>query len=310
MIRRVGAIAFNTYREAVRARILIGLIGVALATVAYSLVIATLSLGSDARVIADIGSGSLSLYASVVAIILGATSLYREVELKTIFPILTRKLRRYEFVLGKFIGTLATITIFIAIDAGTVCAVLALQTGQNMAVVGACVGAATVAVALSLWLLKRSQLLALATIAIAYFVAMAALSATAGAERQLVLVQALLTFFEAGIVIAVATLFASFSSPFLTALLATGIFIAGRSADTLAHLPALSFGETIAAMGRAVARILPNLQAYVPPRPVLLGYLPDVSLRNYVALAGTQAILYTASLLAVSAVIFQRRDFQ
>ena len=104
MFGRVSAIAMNTYREAVRARVLFGLLALALATSAYSLVIAAMSLRQEMRIVADIGAASMSFYAVVVSVILGATSLYRELELKTIFPILTRRLRRHEYVVGKYLG--------------------------------------------------------------------------------------------------------------------------------------------------------------------------------------------------------------
>ena len=89
--RDVFAIAMNTYREAVRARVLFGLLAAALAASAYSLVIAAMSIRQEMRIVADIGAASISAFAVLVAIILGATSLYRELELKTIFPILTRQ---------------------------------------------------------------------------------------------------------------------------------------------------------------------------------------------------------------------------
>lgn len=136
MFGRIAAITLNTYREAVRARVLYGLLALALATTAYSLVIANMSLHDEARVIADLGSASISLYTVLVSVVLGATSLHRELELKTIFPILTRQLRRHEYVIGKYLGTLCTLVVFIAIDGGAVLGILAAQTGRSPALVG------------------------------------------------------------------------------------------------------------------------------------------------------------------------------
>src|SRR4051812_19622129 len=131
MLMRIAAIALNAYREAVRARILYGLLGLALATCGYSLVVATLSLHQEARVVANVGAASISLYAVLVAIVLGATSLHRELELKTIFPILTRQLRRHEYLIGKYFGMLATLAVFVAIDAAVVLGILAIEAGQK-----------------------------------------------------------------------------------------------------------------------------------------------------------------------------------
>src|SRR5258708_1320187 len=131
MPARVLAIALNTYREAVRARLLLGLFALGLATCAYSVVIASLSAHNELRVVADLGAASLSLYSVVVAIVLGSTSLYRELEHKTIFPILSRPIRRWEYLLGKYLGTLLTIAVFVAIEAAAVLALLALEAGES-----------------------------------------------------------------------------------------------------------------------------------------------------------------------------------
>src|SRR6185369_11798675 len=107
--RRVAAIAYNTYREAVRARILLGLGALALATALYSIAVGEFALKNAPRVVADLGAASISIYALAVAIIMGATSLYRELEMKTIFPILARPIRRAEYLLGKYLGTVLTL---------------------------------------------------------------------------------------------------------------------------------------------------------------------------------------------------------
>ena len=127
MLARIAAVALNAYREHVRARVLYGLLALALATTAYSLVVGTLSLHQETRVVSDLGAASISLYAVFVAIVLGATSLYREVDQKTIFPILTRRLRRHEYLLGKYWGALATLGVFVAIDGGAVLGLLAIE---------------------------------------------------------------------------------------------------------------------------------------------------------------------------------------
>ena len=62
MIARVLTIAFNTYREAVRARVLIGLAGVAFAVAFYSLVVGAFTLTEAQRVVADLGSGAISVF--------------------------------------------------------------------------------------------------------------------------------------------------------------------------------------------------------------------------------------------------------
>jgi hypothetical protein len=148
---------------------------------------------------------------------------------------------------------------------------------------------------------------------IPWSVAMAALAwliaRTAPEERQLVTASAVLSTCEVAVVAAVATLFASFSSPFLTAVFTAMIFAIGRSADTLAHLPKRAFGQGVSTAGRALAHVFPNLHVYVPPRPLLLGQVAGHPAWPYVGWAALQAVFYSTILLAGGALAFRKRDF-
>ena len=309
MLARIVAVALNAYREAVRARVLYGLLGVALATTAYSLVVGTLSLHQETRVVADLGAASISIYAVFVAIVLGATSLHRELELKTIFPILTRRLRRHEYLVGKYLGALATLAVFVAIDGGAVLATRALEAGGAEWRVGVTAGVLLAALGVALIKAKRSRVFVLIPWSFVLFAAMAILAGGAPDERRLVLASAVLTLSEVAIVAAVATLFASFSSPFLTAILTLLVFIIGRSCDSLANLPPKMFGW-LHYVGAGLARVFPNLHAYVPPRPLLLGQDPDAPVWSFVGMGALHALLYSTFLLTVSALVFRKRDFQ
>jgi len=314
---RVCAVAMNTYREAVRARVLLGLFAFALATLAYSVVIAAMSVGQDRqhpqelRVVADLGAASMSLFSVLGATVLGATTLYRELELKTIFPILTRKLARSEYLVGKYFGILITLLVFLAIDSAVVLAILALQAGN----VTATLGVATCAMALlgaALWRAKFTRVYVILPWSMAVLVAMALCADAAGAERQVVILSAILTFAEIAIVSAVTIFFSAFSSPFLTGLYTIMVFVIGRSADTLGNIPAHVFGTMgpwVHNIGRVLAYIVPNLHLYVPSRPLLLGQVAEITPAWYTARACANAALYAAILLTLGALVFRRRDF-
>ncbi len=304
MLVRILAIASNTYREAVRARLLIGVFALALATCAYSLVVAALSLHNELRVVADLGAASLSLYGVVIAVLLGSTSLYRELELKTIFPILSRPVRRWEYIAGKFTGTMLTALVFVAVDAASVLAFLGLEAGERGRI-GAASGVLLALLGAALWRARGARVYVLVPWALGAAVVMWTCAGHAGPDRQLVAAASVLALGEIAIVAAVATLFSSFSSPVLTAVFTTMVFVIGRSADTLARLPEKVFGSTLVALGHGLARVFPNLQVYVPARPLLLGD----SVWRYVATAELHSALYAAGLLALSAIVFHRRDF-
>lgn len=310
MIGRTLAIAMNTYREAVRARVLLGLLAFAIGASLYSLVIASMSVRQESRIVADLGSSSISLLSVLTAIILGATSLYRELELKTVFPILTRRLRRHEYVVGKFLGIVATLVVFVAIDGAVTLAILGVQAKEHATQALIAAGVLLLALVVLLVRAKLTRVYVLFPWSLAAFATMAIIASSAGVERQIVLVSCLLTIAEVAIVTAVAMLFSSFSSPFLTAIFTVMVFLIGRSADTLGNLPERVFGSSVRSIGMVLARIFPNLFLYVPSRPVLLGQVPGVALPVYVAQAWGNALLYSAVLLVASAVVFRRRDFQ
>ena len=306
--RRVSAIALNTYREAVRARILLGLFALAFATAFYSIAVGEFALKNASRVVADLGAASISIYAILVAILIGATSLYRELEQKTIFPILARPVRRWEYIVGKYAGTLLTIAVFIALDAAAVLLILARHGGRSWMTIGVTVGALLAVPALVAWRAPRFRTyLPIPWGAVALAIAVA-LASGAVDDRRVVLGGASLAFMEVMIVSALATLFSAFSSPFLSAIFTVGVFIVGREASTLGRLPVRFFGETVKRLGAILATLVPNLEVYVPPRPLLTGEALHSSLATHLVWALAQACGWAVGLLVVSSYIFRRRD--
>jgi ABC-type transport system involved in multi-copper enzyme maturation permease subunit len=309
MLARVLVIALNTYREAVRARMLHGLFALALATTGYSLVVGAYTARNQLRVVSDLGAAAVSLYAIVVAVVLGATSLYRELELKTLFPILARPVSRSEYLVGKYLGTLLLLLVFVAANTGVSLLAVSVVAGRALLpVVASTLGSA---VALGVIGYKRRSSLTYLPIAWAAFVAVygGLLASGAPDDRRVLLGLGTLTMCEVAIVAGIATLFSSFSSPFLTAVLTLGLFVVGRSADTLARLPERLFGPAIHGAGVFLSKIVPNLMLYVPPRPLLTGEAPDVALWPYVAKAALHAGAWSLLLLASASAIFRRRDF-
>jgi Cu-processing system permease protein len=309
MLARVLVIALNTYREAVRARMLHGLFALALATTGYSLIVGAYTARNQLRVVSDLGAAAISLYAIVVAVVLGATSLYRELELKTLFPILARPVSRTEYLTGKYLGTLLLLLVFVAANTGVSLLAIAVISGRPLwPALTASLGSALVLGAAGY---KRRSTITYLPIAWALVVALCGALLASGApdDRRVLLGLGALTMCEVAIVAGIATLFSSFSSPFLTAVFTFALFVVGRSADTLARLPARVFGPTIHQLGVWLSKVVPNLMVYVPPRPLLTGETPDVALWPYLGQAALHAGAWAVLLLALASVIFRRRDF-
>ncbi len=313
MLQRVGTIAYATYREAVRARILLGLAGVAFAVQIYSLFVAAYTLNEAPRVVSDLGAMTISVFSIAVAVLIGASTLYRELEMKTILPLLARPIRRGEFLVGKYAGIMLVVAVFVLAEGGFVLMTSALFNGRSPEACIATFAGLAAALALVVLQLPRSSTWAPIPWSAAMMVAGYALASIGPGERSLIAASALLTFLEVAIVAAVAMLFSSFSTPFLSALLTLLMIVIGRSADSMSNIPAKVFGKTFGQFvhdaGHLLSAVVPNLHLYVPARPLLTGEAADANLPAYLAMAAVQTSGWMLGLLAVATLVFSRRDF-
>ena len=104
-ISRVRAVASNTFREAMRNRAFLGLGLFGVLFILFSLVLSELTVvGQGPRVVVDFGFFAVGLFAAATAIVMGALLVYKEVDKKTIYTILSKPLHRYEFIVGKYLG--------------------------------------------------------------------------------------------------------------------------------------------------------------------------------------------------------------
>jgi Cu-processing system permease protein len=308
MLARVSVVMLNTYREAVRAKVLHGLFGLSLATAGYCIVVGQFASRSAERVLGNLGAASMAIYGVFVAIVLSATSLHREIELKTLFPILARPISRSEYVLGKYLGGLSTIALFVLGNAAVFLSALA-ATGDTPLWQPLLAGVFSIGLAGVLaWRLPAFRSFAPLLGAVLLLGLGAWLSSHSPDDRRVLLGAALLSICEVAVVSGIALLFSAFSSPFLTAIFTFGVFIVGRSASTLAALPARVFGETIHELAGLLSRVVPNLMLYVPERAVLTGEGLDTSPVAYVALAAVHTLGWAAALVGVACVLFGRRD--
>lgn len=309
MFARILAIALNTFREAARDRVPLALFGSGLGLGVASLLVAAMSLGRDrAEVVAVLTTTTLSLFALVSAITLGATLLYKDYERKTIYPILARPIRRWELLVGKHLGVLATITTFAMLQGALALTLTAIARTEGLPIKPIAPWLVVLGTFGFVVVRARDRSTPLLLLAPLLFVVEALTVGGLGDLRQLIFVTVLLAIVEAAIVTAVSMVFGAFSTPFLTAALTIGIVLIGRNADLLARLPEKTFGPEIVAAGRALARVVPNLHLYVPPRTVATGHAGG-SIATYLLEAAGYGLLYAAILLVASALIFRRRDF-
>lgn len=127
MIGRVYAIALNTFREAIRNRVLYGIVAAVIGLNLFAIVMGEMSVHEEARIARDVGLAGVSLFGSLTAIFLGVSLLYGEIQRRTIHTILSKPIERYEFVLGKYAGMGMSLTILVVLFTLTMMGLLYLQ---------------------------------------------------------------------------------------------------------------------------------------------------------------------------------------
>jgi ABC-type transport system involved in multi-copper enzyme maturation permease subunit len=259
---RVGAIALNTFREAVRNRAFIAMSVVAVAFIAFSVVLSELAVvGQGPRVVLDFGFFAISLFCVITGVVMGAVLLQREVSDKTIYTILSKPVPRYELLAGKYLGMLGVLGLELVVLTGVWLLVLFAQSAD----------------AVGLGIFKGLALI----------------------------------FFELSLVGAVAVMFSAMSSPLVTAVLSTGVFVVGR----LVYVVEGMLGQTrgffqtnpaLRPLGEFVTAVFPDLSVFNISQHVLLGVDTPWA---YMGQAFLYAAGWSALLLVIGVFAFHRRDF-
>jgi len=104
MIWRILAIAHNTFREAVRDRVLYNLVLFVLLLTAAAIFIGELSGGQERKIIVDLGLSAMLLFGVFIAIFVGVGLVFKEIERRTIYAIFSKPVGRGEFLVGKYLG--------------------------------------------------------------------------------------------------------------------------------------------------------------------------------------------------------------
>ena len=130
--RRVAAIARNAFREAVRDRVLYNLVVFVLLLITGAIFLGELSAGQEAKIIVDLGLSAILLFGVFISIFVGVGLVYKEIERRTLYAILSKPIGRGEFLLGKYLGLCLTLLVNVAImGAGLSLALLYVKRGWN-----------------------------------------------------------------------------------------------------------------------------------------------------------------------------------
>jgi Cu-processing system permease protein len=108
---RVGTVALNTFREAVRDRVLYNLVFFALVMMAAAILVGQISVDIENIVIVSLGLSAISMIGLLISVFIGVGLVSKEIDKRTLYALLAKPLRRWEFLLGKFGGLALTLTV-------------------------------------------------------------------------------------------------------------------------------------------------------------------------------------------------------
>lgn len=256
-VQRIVSIARNTFREAVRDRVLYNLVLFVLLLTAGAIFLGELTAGQEARTIVNLGLGAMLLFGAFISIFVGVSLVSKELEKRTVYAIFSKPISRAEFILGKYFGLCLTLLVNVLIMGVGVSLALVYVGGRDFA--------------FSIW----------------------------GAI--------LLIYLELTILIAVAILFSSFSSPALSALLSFFVFIIGHFSAALNELAKNLGSQAAKIVFGGIYYILPNLSNYVFRTETAHGMTPSSQM---IFGAAAYAVVYVGILLVVTILIFSRRNFK
>jgi ABC-type transport system involved in multi-copper enzyme maturation permease subunit len=111
----IGAIARNTFKEATRNKIFYLLVVFGIVFALASRLISLLTVGDTVRVLKDTGLAAIHFFCVLIAVFTGINLVYKEIERRTVYNILSKPVSRDQFILGKFVGL--ALTVFSALAA-------------------------------------------------------------------------------------------------------------------------------------------------------------------------------------------------
>jgi ABC-type transport system involved in multi-copper enzyme maturation permease subunit len=236
-MRVIRHVAVNVFKESVRDKVLYNLVVFAVLLISMSYLIGQLTAGQDMKIIKDLGLASISIFGLAIAIFIGIGLVWKEVEKRSIYALLSKPMSRADLVLGKYVGLVLTLLIN--------------------------VGVMTIAFYILLAVIDR-----LVDPAIR-------LSWPAPAVDPAMLKAIALIVIELMLVTGIALFFSTFSSPFLSAILTVGLWVIGHFGDDLRNVGTLVGSPVASIVARGLYYVLPNFSAFDVKAQVVHGqYVP------------------------------------
>jgi Cu-processing system permease protein len=251
-MRTIRHIAVNVFKESVRDKVLYSIVAFAVILIGASYLLGQLTAGQDLKIIKDLGLASIATFGLMMSVFIGIGLVWKEVERRSVYGLLSKPMSRSQFVLGKYFGLMLTLLVNVGVMTIAFYAVLAYE------------GWAADPVNRLAWPAPPTDPALLMAIGLIMI--------------ELMLVTALALFFS------------TFSSPYLSAVLTFGLWVVGHFNADLRNFENVVPSRAAALFARTLYYLLPNFDAFdiktqvVQGQPVAAGYVAVTALYGAVYL--------------------------
>jgi ABC-type transport system involved in multi-copper enzyme maturation permease subunit len=265
-MRAIPLVALASFRESVRDRGPLTIVGFGVLLLAGSFLLGQLTAGQDLKIIKDLGLAAIEVLGLVIAVFIGVGLVAKEIERRSIYSLLSKPVTREQFILGKFVGLSMTL----ASNLGAMCLVLYGILLYQQFVLGS---------------------------------SPAPTGFPPAADPRL-MIAALLIFGELMIVIAVALLFSTFAGPLVAVMLTLALWIAGHFNADLRNFEEISDVPAAIYAARGLYYVLPNLAPFDVKAEVVHGL--SIPLRHVLLTLAYGAVYVAALMVGAMVIFRRR----
>lgn len=281
----IWTIAKTTVGDAMRRKVLQVFLVIAVALIIMSLSFSqNLSFSGkegsavDLMLIKSFGLGLMAIAGSLMAIVMGVSLIPLEIERKTIYTILSKPVKRYEFIIGKFLGAIMTLGLNILLM-GIVFVIAVTMKAKGVQV------AASAASGLK--------------------------EGAAGVQIFDVntLLGVVMIFLQFMVLSAVVMMFSTFLTQTVNFFVGAGVYILGVMSTVIQTLASShDSGKAAQLLYKAIHTIVPNFDKFNVTNTLLHPETTINSLPRYTLEVAMYAIVYTLIMAIIAVLVFEKKE--
>lgn len=286
----IWSITKATVADAMRKKVLQIFLVVAIGLIALSLAFSqTLSfstqqgIASDLMMLKSFGLGLMAIAGMFISLVLGVSLIPQEIERRTIYTILAKPVKRYEFIIGKLLGAILTLAISIGLMGIVfVATVMIKASGAEQSVVSATAAAQ----GLDPESVARVQIFDANTV-----------------------LSVVMIFLQFMVLSSVVVLFSVFLTPTVNFFMGAGVYAIGvMSSVTEGLATAENAGLFVKGFYKVVNSVLPKFDYFNATNQLLHPETQVANMWKHTGLVSVYALLYVLAAMTLAVILFQRKE--